>query len=74
MLLSFLRACLSLGHGQVDREHSLQFGLSVTFPKVQVANNVVNGLKHKDNIKKVKFGIDCICNINRADSEKVGVR
>ena len=51
----FWRACLSLGHGQVDREHSLKVGLSVTFPKVQVANNGVNESKHKGNKKKSEF-------------------
>ena len=74
IVIFFWRACLSLGHGQVDREHSLQVGLSVTFPKVQVANIAVNESKHKGNMKKVNFGIDCICCISRAESEKVGVR
>ena len=55
IVIFFWRACLSLGHGQVDREHSLQFGLSVTFPKVQVANNAVNESKHKGNKKKSEF-------------------
>ena len=55
MLSFFWRACLSLGHGQVDREHSLKVGLSVTFPKVQVANNGVNESKHKGNKKKSEF-------------------